>query len=214
MYSKPDRGRDHRILRLVGQADHPLSTTQQHVAWQNAALRVECNQVRNSRTLEDSQAVRIVPIAERPYTAVVVPLAADGRLYLVGRYRYPIGRWSIEFPRFEFESGDAGWLDAAETDLLRIAGLKAARMSLLGAVEVDPALLATSAVTILAEGCSHRTTRGKTPVPSGNIREEADTLVAGCIAVQLTEMAELIQQGEITCGVTLAALSLYRARVR
>ncbi len=154
MYSMPHRYSEHDLEHFVGlHADHPLSTTQQHVAWENNLLRVECNLVHHLQTLEDRQAVRIMPAAESYYAAVVVPVASDDRFHLVGRYRYAVDGWSLEFPRFDLETGDDGWKDAAGVDLLRIAGLKAERLVLLGALQIDPALLSTSAVVVLAEGC-------------------------------------------------------------
>jgi hypothetical protein len=126
MYSMRDKRSGRGFNDLVGShVDHPLATTQQHVAWENSALRVECNQVHNVNTLEDRLAVRIVPAVDAYYGAIIVPLAPDGRVHLVGRYRYPVSRWSLEFPRFDLESGDSGWKDRAETDLFRITGLQA-----------------------------------------------------------------------------------------
>ncbi len=223
MYSMRDMRSGGNFGELVGvHIDHPLATTQQHVAWENAALRVECNQVRNVNTLEDRLAVRIVPAVEAYYSAIVVPLASDGRLHLIGRYRYPISRWSLEFPRFDLENGDGGWKDTAETDLFRITGLQAERMSLLGAVEIDPALLSTSAVVILAEGCHPAASQKKpkampsrrTEIESLPPGDEPDDLVAGTLALSLVDLAEWVRHGQVTCGVTLAALSLYRATVQ
>ncbi len=223
MYSMRDKQAEGGFDDLVGvHLDHPLATTRQHVAWENGSLRVECNQVRNVNTLEDRLAVRIVPAVEAYYSAVVVPLESHGRLHLIGRYRYPISRWSLEFPRFDLESGDGGWKVRAEADLFRITGLHAERMSLLGAVEIDPALLSTSAVVILAEGCQPAVSQKKTKTAGGRrpakesppAADELDDLVAGTVALSLLELAEWVRHGQVTCGVTLAAFSLYRATVR
>ena len=40
---------------------------------------------------------------------VIVPFLDDGRLVLLGRYRYAVGHWSIELPRFWGQTSDAGW---------------------------------------------------------------------------------------------------------
>jgi hypothetical protein len=221
MYSMPGNWTERQIQRMIGpHAGHPLATLQTHVAWENPMLRVEYNQVRNFATLEEQLALRITPAVEPYYQAVVVPLAPDGRLHLVGRYRYPILRWSIEFPRFDFDSSEAGWKDAIEADLLRATGLAAARINLLGIVEIDPALMSTSTVVVLAQGCASpsagpksgdRKRRGQAKRDDG---PEPDALIAGSLALPLVELAELVERGEIVCGVTLAALSLYRARLR
>ncbi|REK15818.1 MAG: NUDIX hydrolase [Planctomycetota bacterium] len=219
MYSMPKSWTDRQIQRLLGpDVAHPLSTTQRHVAWENDQLRVECNLVRNTTTLEDQFAVRITPAADPYYGAVVVPLAPDGRVYLIGHYRYAIGRWSIELPRFDFDSSEAGWKEAAEVDLRRMTGLATARMRLLGAIQIDPALMATSTVVILAEGCvvaqppKQRKTSRKSP--GEEAPQQPNELIAGSVLVPLAELSELIERGDIVCGVSLSALSLYRASLR
>ena len=202
MYSMPETWRE-QIQRLARPAvEPPLSTTQRHVAWENALWRVECNLVRSRATLEDHLAVRIVPAIQPSYTAVVVAMAPEGGLHVIGRYRYPLGRWSIEFPRFEFESGDDGWKESAQADLFRLTGLSAESMTLLGAVEIDPALLASSTIVILAEGCRYAATaRQKTPndaekpddAKTYDSAEEHDELVAGCVVLPLAVLDDLVR---------------------
>jgi hypothetical protein len=197
---------------------HPLATTHTHVAWESPHLRLECNLVRNLETSQDGFAVRITPAVDPYYAAVVVPVALDGRLYMVGRYRYAIARWSIEFPRFDLDSSEAGWKEAAEADLCRNTDLAAASMNLLGAIQIDPALISTSTVVILGQGCTRRRSRVKSSAVVGAAAPDAaggaGELIAGSLAVSLAELSELVERGEIVCGVTLAALSLYRARLR
>jgi len=220
MYSMPGSWADRQIRRMIGpDVQHPLATTHTHVAWENPTLRLECNLVRNMVTSEDGFAVRITPAVDPYYASVVIPLAPDGRLRLVGRYRYPIARWSIEFPRFDLDSSDAGWKDAAQADLRRATGLSAKRMNLLGAIQVDPALISTTTVVILAQGCTHVRVKSKSSTAGGagggpEIPSGLDELIAGSVALPLVELSELVERGEITCGVTLAALSLYRARLQ
>jgi hypothetical protein len=202
--------------RFDNSSGQPLVTTQRQIVWENSAWRVECNQVRNLETLEDQPEVRITPAVEPYYSAMVVPLAVDGRLLLVERFRYPIGRWSLEFPRFDLESGDGGWKDAAESDLFRLLGVASSKMSLLGAVQIDPALLATTAVILLAEGCQasahepHRTD----PPESRDFGYRSEELIASTVALRPSEIDEMLRRGEISCGVTLSALAHYRATLR
>jgi|GEM_PF-2396988 len=210
-------GRTERLLSLLSAArpEHPLITVQQQVAWEGNAWRVEANQVRDERTLAEHTAVRLSRTVEPLYSAVVVPLSSDGRLHLVSRYRYPIQGWSVEFPRFDFEGGDGGWRDSAEFDLFRMTGLVAERLSLLGAVNLDPALLTTSTIVILAEGCRVSEPRRRALASSD---PDQDTppgeIVSGTLAMRLVEVSEILRRGEITCGVTLAALAHYRASLK
>lgn len=207
---------DRQIRRMLGHdVLHPLATTHRHVAWENPTLRLECNLVRNVATSVDGFAVRITPATDPTYAAVVVPVSPGGRLHLVARYRYAIARWSIEFPRFEFDSSDAGWKGSAEADLRRATGLSARRMHLMGEVLIDPALMSNSTIVILAEGCTRGRVKAKvgattpqTP-PASSEREE---LIAGSLVLSRDELVDLAARGEIACGVTLAAWALYQAR--
>jgi hypothetical protein len=218
MYSMPGSWSERQIQRMIGsEVKHPLTTTHRHVAWENPALRLECNLVRNLATSEDGFAVRITPSVEPYYSALIIPLAPDGRLHLVGRYRYAIARWSIEFPRFDFDSSDAGWKEAAEADLRRATGLTAKSMNLLGSIQIDPALISTSTIVVLAQGCTRARARTKSGAAAGGAAETPsglEELIAGSLAVPLVELADLVERGEIVCGVSLAALSLYRAWLR
>lgn len=217
MYSMPRNWTDRQIQRLIGpDVEHPLATTERRVAWENADLRLECNVVRNTATLEDQLAVRITPAVDPYYGAVVVPLDRDRRVTLIGHYRYPIGRWSIEFPRFAFNSTESGWKEAAEADLTRMTGLVAARIRLLGAIQIDPALVSTSTVVLLAEDCTAERAATKPKPTKADGAGNADAskpggLIAGSIVVPLDELSRLVARGDVACGVTLAALALYRS---
>jgi hypothetical protein len=201
-----------RTQRQVTHSSVPLVTTRQHVVWENGVWQVESNEVHNLQTLGPQRAMRITPAIESRYEAIVIPLASDGRLHLLPRYRYPIERWSLEFPRFEFENDDDGWKDAVETDLLQLTGLTADKLTLLGAVQADPSLLANTVVVILAEGCRVSSLRQGTRVmDEAQAAEELNPGVAGLRDVPLVELLTLIHRGEVTCGVTMAALTLYRA---
>jgi ADP-ribose pyrophosphatase len=199
----PTGGSDFEIQRMVGANFlHPLITEEVQVICDAADLRVEHNRVRNVATDEVGLALRVVPADGSRYGSVVVPVLFDGRFVLVGRYRYPLGRWSIEFPRAAIQTRDSGWKHSSRKHLLKHAGLKATRMTLLGAIEPEPALIALPTIVVLAEGCVER------HASRANPRQ----LIAGTIAVSSDELDHLVRRGEIACGVTLAALSLYHAR--
>lgn len=182
---------------------HPLVTEQTHVAFENAELRLEWNVVRNRATTGESRALKIRPADQSRHAAVIVPQLIDGRLLLLGRYRYAIARWSLEFPRYWGESSDEGWLEQAADSLLRSTGLRSARMRLLGALHADPELVAYTTLVILAENC------GGPPGPPPDPQQ----LIAGTQAVNRQELQGLARRGDICCGVTLAALALLRAQV-
>jgi hypothetical protein len=193
---------DLQIQRMLRSgATHPVATQQVRIAFESAELRVEENLVRNAEASWERFMLRIALPDEGQCVAVTIPVLDEGRLLLVGRYRYPVGRWSIEFPRAVFQMRDAGWRQPAEENLLKDSGLKADQWRLIGAVQVDPALMSASALVILAEGCSQSHEKAFDPVE----------LIAGSVAVTLSELDDLLRRGEVVCGVTLSALCLYRA---
>ncbi len=205
-FSEPrDNWVDLQIQKMIGSNfPHPIATQQVRVTSESAQLRVEHNLVRNAATFEEGLALRIALPDEGQCVAVTIPVLGDGRLLLVGRYRYPVGRWSIEFPRAICQMREAGWRQPAEENLLRDTGLKPDKWRLLGAVQIDPALMSIIALVILAEGCA-------------GLQEKAwDTteLIAGSVAVTLDELDDLVRRGEVVCVVTLAALCLYRAQLQ
>jgi hypothetical protein len=193
---------DLQVQKMIGSAaTHPVATQQVRIAFESAELRLEENVVRNAETSGEQFTLRISLPDEGQCATAIIPVFNDGRLLLVGRYRYPIGRWSIEFPRSICQMRDAGWRQPAEQNLLKDTGLTADQWRLIGAVQVDPALMSTTALVILAEGCARSHEKAFDPVE----------LIAGSVAVTLSELDDLLRRGEVVCGVTLAALCLYRA---
>ena len=159
------------------------------------------HQSRGAIAFAEEFAVHPGSSGESQYAAITIPLLDDGRLVLVGRDREPLAAWSLELPRSEWLNDDGGWKRPTAAILLRDTGLTARQFRLLGTLSVDPALLSRKTVVVLAEGC-----RGSTLRPA-----DAGSLVAGPLAVTPAELDELIRQGDITCGVTLAASCLYWA---
>ncbi len=173
--------------------------------FEDALVRVEANRVRNAATRAEETVLRIAPAGEELHMVAIVPVLDDGRFMLVGRYRYALARWSLEFPRYWAESSDAGWEDSAAENLLKSTGLVADQMRLLGAIEVEPSLTSISMLVIHAADCGGLPAR-----PAG----AEESLIAGCVALAADEMDALMRRGEVNCGATLSSLSLYRAQSR
>jgi ADP-ribose pyrophosphatase len=196
---------DFDIRELVGSdLMHPIVTLKEQPLGQDAQHRVVLDRVRNVATGDESEVIRVWAPLHSHYASVIVPVMLDGRFMLLGRYRHALDRWSIELPRFTSVTRDTGWKHTAESQLRKTVGLRSTKMSLLGAVQPEPAVLATSAIVVLAEGCTVHATRGVNP------RE----LIAGAVALAPDELYRLVRRGEIVCGVTLAALAMYSAQAR
>ncbi len=192
------------LQRLLGISfHHPLVTRLARTVATDDCVRIEHNHVHNVATKHESQAVRVMPLDDAHHASIVVPVLLDGRLSLVGRYRYATGRWSIELPRADFESDDRGWKHPAETLLRQSSGLVATKMSLLGAIQTDSAISGISTIVVLAEGCQ------SAQQPAASPRD----LIAGSVAMEPAELDRLVRRGEVICGATLAALYLYAAHL-
>jgi hypothetical protein len=188
------------LLRV--QRSHPALTTQVRTVAQEGPLHLQMYRVlRLSTGVEDVRA-RVEYADGSRYTAILIPRLLDGRLQLLLRYRPSIGRWSLELPRSTSPEDDGGWRESAEVELLHSTGLKCAKMQLLGSINIDPCFLTATALVILASDC--RVSQSPT--------WDEQRLIAGAVTTPVDALPELMRNGEIECGLTLAALSIYFAR--
>src|SRR5690606_26494206 len=84
----------------------------------------------------------------------VVPMDADGQLWLVGQYRYPLKAYSWEIP----EGGgplDVDPLISAQRELLEETGIRAARWDLLLTMHLSNSVSDEQAFVYLATGLSY-----------------------------------------------------------
>lgn len=69
---------------------------------------------------------------EHPGASAVVPIGADGTVYLVRQFRYPPRREFLEVPAGKFDEDGESPLDVARRELREEAGLEAGRWTPLG----------------------------------------------------------------------------------
>ncbi|HEX4467017.1 MAG TPA: NUDIX hydrolase [Solirubrobacteraceae bacterium] len=75
----------------------------------------------------------IYGVVEKPDFALIVPEEADGGLWLVGQFRYPVGAWFWEFPQGTWEQQDEVEPEAlARGELREETGLEAGSLRRLG----------------------------------------------------------------------------------
>jgi 8-oxo-dGDP phosphatase len=75
-------------------------------------------------------------VMERDRFALIVP-AENGGFYLVEEYRHPLGRRAWSFPQGSFPKGEDGTPEElARTELAQETGLRAARLTRVGALAV------------------------------------------------------------------------------
>lgn len=134
---------------------------------------------------------------------VIVPMGRDG-LAFVPTYRYPIGQVSLEFPRGGCEA-DEDPATAAVRELREETGFDCAPSALrpLGIIHAETGLVESMVHVFAAD------------IGSTGIRSDAEPEVMESVAkpvwVSRTELAKWLQSGSVTCGVTLAAMTLATA---
>lgn len=186
---------------LESHQQQPLETRDVSLEYARDGLRVEKHMVLNIFTGAVESRVHITLARPQEYTIQVIPLLPDGRVVLAVRFRLATSRWSLELPRLDEQDHDDGWREAAQRCLCENTGLETERWALAGSVYLDPHRSPTSILAVRADNCQ--------PLRERALRPERE--IAGTIAVGREALDEMIRDGDIDCGLTLAGLSLLRA---
>jgi 8-oxo-dGTP pyrophosphatase MutT (NUDIX family) len=126
----------------------------------------------------------------------VVPVDAEGNIYLVGQYRYTLNQYSWEIP----EGGcaeDEEPLAAAKRELLEETGLEAANWELLGQAHLSNSVTNEEAFYYLATGLAQREAN-----PEGTEALERRR-------VPFDEAMQMVLHGEITDALSRLAILQY-----
>lgn len=116
-------------------------------------------------------------------------------LGLVRQYRYPVGQFTLEFPR---GGSDDLSLDEAARELIEETGLDFTSGTLLGTLRPDTGILTT-------EVAVWKTVHGIEHLRPGFVEDETGAKIEWYSFGQVTGM---VRNGKITCGMTLAALAM------
>lgn len=127
-------------------------------------------------------------------TAVgVIPVDADGNTWLVGQYRYPLGKYSWEIPEGGCPAGEST-LECAARELEEETGLRAQNFTPILEMHLSNSVSDELAIIYLATGLSeHR------PQP-----EETELLEIKKLTFD--EAFKLLEEGEITDSMSVAGL--------
>ena len=129
----------------------------------------------------------------------ILPIDAEGYVYLVGQYRYTLQAYSWEIP----EGGctaDEDWLAAAQRELVEETGLQAAHWEQMGVAHLSNSVSDELAVWYLATDL--------TPGPA----QPEGTEVLEIKRVPVAEAVRQVLAGEITDALSVLALLQYQLR--
>lgn len=139
----------------------------------------------------------IYGVVEKDPSALIIPLQNE-RVWLVEQYRYPIQERALELPQGGWEMEIEHPEELARGELREETGLDAAEMMLLGTLWIAYGFTRQKQYVFLATGL---TQREKDPDP-----EEHDL---GVHAVAIEEFEQMILDGKIGDGCTVAAWGMY-----
>ena len=168
--------------------------------WEKVSTRVVYDnpwvRVREDEVVRPDGLPGIYGVVHYKNLAVGVLAVEEGSLYLVGQYRYPLGRYSWEIPEGGCPEGEDP-LQAARRELAEETGLRAGRWTLMGEAHLSNSVSDERAVWFLAEELEQGERH-----PEGTER----LLVR---RVGLKEALEMVNSGEITDAMSMLAIQQY-----
>jgi 8-oxo-dGTP pyrophosphatase MutT (NUDIX family) len=124
----------------------------------------------------------------------IVALDQENKIYLVKLFRYPTQEFSWEVPGGGADGEEP--IVAAERELREEAGLRAGKMEVLGKFNILNGVADAQDITVLATDLEE--------LP-GNLQEEEG--IVAVKKVSFKEAFEMIKNGDITDGETIAAVT-------
>lgn len=132
-----------------------------------------------------------------PGSTGIVPLLDNGKVLMIHQYRHVIGEYILEIPSGTMEKGESP-LGCAERELEEETGYRAKELVEIAAVHIMPAYSDEFIHVYLARGL----------MPASQ-RLDPDEIIQ-VVEYSMEDLLRLIEEGEITDGLTI--LALYRAR--
>ncbi len=128
----------------------------------------------------------------------ILPLDEDNNTWIVGQYRYPLGAYSWEIP----EGGgnpDIPYEESAARELFEETGIKAGKFILLMTLHTSNSASDEEAIVYIARDLSFFES------------EPEETEVLQVKKLHFDELFDMVQSGEITDAITVAAV--YKTRI-
>jgi len=173
-------------------AEHSIATLASREVYRNHWMRV-----REDEILRSNGEKGIYGVVEKDDSAIILPID-DGRVWLVEQFRYTIQERALELPQGGWEMEVEFPEELARGELREELGLEAAQMTHLGDLWIAYGFTRQKQHVYLATGLMHAE---KEPDA-----EEHDLVVR---SVAVDEFEEMMRNGVIRDGCTLAAWGLY-----
>jgi 8-oxo-dGTP pyrophosphatase MutT (NUDIX family) len=128
-----------------------------------------------------------------PPGVAVLPIDADGNVYLVKQFRYVVGRESLEVIAGSIEEGEEA-IDAARREAKEELGIEAEKWTPLGAIDLDCSIVKNVVPFFLAENL-------KISKPETEGTEQIET-----VKIKLSEAVKKVMNAEITHAISCALI--------
>ena len=175
--------------RQVGEPRaNPWQTVDSRTVYRNPWLSV-----REDRVIRPDGTDGIYGVVEIAPSCGIVAIGGDGRIALVGQWRYVHDRFSLEIPTGGSEAGETP-LDAARRELAEETGLRAGRWTALGTVDNSNGVTTDVAHIFLAQDLA-----AGPPADAGNEPIELSW-------VPFPDAVRAVMAGEITESVSVAGI--------
>lgn len=170
-------------------APNPWKTLTERTAYENPWIRVSHRDV-----LNPAGGAGIYGVVQFKNTAIgIVPLDDEGHTWLVGQYRYTLGRYSWEIPEGGGPLGTS-LLESAQRELLEETGITASRWTPLLEMHLSNSVTDEYGMVYLAQDLAF-----------GESSPE-DTEQLRVRRIPLSEAFRMVMEGEITDALSMAAI--------
>lgn len=134
-------------------------------------------------------------VVEHEPAVTILPVDADGQVWLIQQYRYPVNEMLLELPAGVMENGESAEICAAR-ELREEIGMAAEELTALGGFYLAPGYSSEYLYVFLARGLT----------PDSLPQDEDEFIQVEKVGVE--EMREMIRLGKIRDAKTIAAVYL------
>ncbi|MDI2112952.1 NUDIX domain-containing protein [Commensalibacter nepenthis] len=187
--------------KIIGQPDAGgITPVSSRIAYENRWLKIREDIIKYPNDLDG-----MFGVVERNEFAVILPLSIENNektVTLIRQYRYPVGEFMWELPMGMWElKPDATPEMIAVGELEEETGLRAKNMIHAGSFYQGAGYSTQKGHVFLATDLTQHTTN-----------REATEQNMTCHSVPLVQFESMIETGEVTCMVTIAAFCLLRSK--